>query len=271
MTENIDPLLSVVIATRNAKAHLQECLDSVYAQSNPSWEIVVIDGGSTDGTVEIIQRNSPKLKHWLSGADTGVYDAWNKALPHLEGAWVMFLGADDRIWDDKVLERAAPMLSDAKLRSRIVYGRVAITDEAGSVRREEGDEWTKLARRFRKEMCIPHQGVFHRRDIFSQREFDTSFRYAGDYFLLLDELLQKAPVFLNLRVSAWRQGGLTSSARNSFDVLREFRVARAKAGLREPPPYWSELKAMVKLVAAKVLGSGYTEGLLTAYRKLRGP
>jgi glycosyltransferase involved in cell wall biosynthesis len=270
MTKKSGPLLSVVIATLNARAHLQECLDSVYGQRNPSWEIIIIDGGSEDGTVEVIRNNAAKLKYWISESDAGVYAAWNKALPRLNGDWIIFLGADDRLWDDAVLQRAESVLTDHSLTSRIVYGRVAIISENGDFLGEEGRAWTHIWRRFQQEMCIPHQGVFHRREIFSTTRFDTSFRYAGDYDLLLRELKKAPPIFLDLCIATWRQGGLTSSAARSLKVLREFRTARAKMGIVSGHPYWSESKAMAKLGLGYLLGRKHAEGFLATYRKLRG-
>jgi glycosyltransferase involved in cell wall biosynthesis len=267
MTDKRLPLLSVVVSTMNARAHLQECLDSVFTQTDPRWEVIVIDGGSCDGTKTVIQENVSRLKYWLSEPDTGVYDAWNKALPHVSGHWVMFLGADDRLWDEKVLSAVSPALSAAS--SRIAYGRVALTDEQGLVVREEGQAWVRVAARFRNEMCIPHQGVFHRADIFRNKRFDASFRYAGDYMLLLEEVFREPPLFPDTRVSTWRQGGLTSSAGQSIKVLREFRVARAKAGIGGRAPLWTEYKAWGKYALERILGRNESARLLNAYRRRR--
>lgn len=267
MTTPARPFFSIIVSTLNACEHLQECLDSVYRQTVRSWEIIVIDGGSRDGTLEIIKNNAARLKYWVSEPDRGVYDAWNKAIPHVNGRWVMFLGADDALWEDAVFEKAVSPLSD--LDCHIAYGRVALISAKGDLMRYEGEEWSCIAQRFRREMCIPHQGVFHRSDIFQQKSFDTSYRYAGDYALLLGEVLQRPPYFLDLCVSTWRQGGLTSSARHSISVLREFRRARVRVGLRGRGPLFTETKAWGKYVMERLLGAKSAEALLAIYRKLR--
>lgn len=269
MTPSSSPFFSIILSTLNARTRLQECLDGIYGQSCPSWEIIVIDGGSRDGTLDVIQKNLERLKYWISEPDNGVYDAWNKALPHVAGRWVMFLGADDRLWENSVLEKAIPLLSDLGLDGRIAYGRVALIDANGNVLRYEGREWSHIMRRFRKEMCIPHQGVFHRSDIFQHRSFDASYRYAGDYALLLEEVLNSPPRFIDLCVAGWRQGGLTSNAGQSIRVLREFRTARARMGLRGRGPLFTEMKAWGKYGMQRLLGAKSTEAVLAAYRKLR--
>lgn len=87
--------ISVVIATYNCAETLQDCLDSIYAQTYPDIDIVVIDGGSKDATVQVIRSNEEYLGYWISEPDRGIYDAWNKAIIQAKGEWVYFLGADD--------------------------------------------------------------------------------------------------------------------------------------------------------------------------------
>jgi len=92
--------ISIIIVTYNAASTLQACLDSVYRQKYPALKIIIIDGNSTDGTVDIIKANINKIYYWKSEPDTGIYDAMNKALKQVTGQWVYFLGADDELYDD---------------------------------------------------------------------------------------------------------------------------------------------------------------------------
>jgi glycosyltransferase involved in cell wall biosynthesis len=91
------PKVSVIIVTYNAVKTLQAALDTIYSQTYPNIEVVVIDGLSTDGTVEILKANDAKIAFWKSEKDTGVYDAMNKAVTQVTGEWVYFLGADDEL------------------------------------------------------------------------------------------------------------------------------------------------------------------------------
>jgi glycosyltransferase involved in cell wall biosynthesis len=85
---------SIVIAVMNGAKTLRQTLGSVFTQSYPGWEVIVQDGGSTDGTLDILRGCGNHLD-WRSGPDSGIYDAWNKAAERASGDWVLFLGADD--------------------------------------------------------------------------------------------------------------------------------------------------------------------------------
>jgi len=87
--------LTVIIVTYNAAATLQKSLDSVYMQSYPDIELIVIDGNSSDGTKDILIANNDKITYWRSEPDNGIYDAMTKALKQAKGDWIYFLGADD--------------------------------------------------------------------------------------------------------------------------------------------------------------------------------
>ncbi|MEQ1667696.1 MAG: glycosyltransferase [Sulfuriferula sp.] len=88
------PLISIIIAVYNGKATLQQCIDSVVQQTYSNKELIIIDGGSKDGTVELLEENRNKFSYWESEPDRGIYNAWNKGLTQAKGEWICFLGAD---------------------------------------------------------------------------------------------------------------------------------------------------------------------------------
>ncbi|HEY0608002.1 MAG TPA: glycosyltransferase family 2 protein [Chitinophaga sp.] len=89
--------LSIIIATYNAGLHLKECLASIREQSFKDLEILVIDGGSTDNTIDILKATDDPRLSWTSGSDAGIYDAMNKGIQLAKGKWCYFMGADDRL------------------------------------------------------------------------------------------------------------------------------------------------------------------------------
>src|SRR5690348_14220883 len=97
------PRVSLIIAVYNGASTIVKCLNSVAAQTYGSRELIVIDGGSTDGTVDILRCNADQLSYWISEPDTGVYNAWNKGLARARGEWIAFLGADDYLWTPDAL------------------------------------------------------------------------------------------------------------------------------------------------------------------------
>ena len=89
------PQVSIVVATMNAASTLERCLNAIVGQSFTQWELLIADGDSSDGTVDLIQKFHRSVAWWQSKEDDGIYDAWNQALDHARGEYVTFLGADD--------------------------------------------------------------------------------------------------------------------------------------------------------------------------------
>src|SRR3990170_1119466 len=104
---NLPPLFTIIVATLNSAHRLPRCIASFAGQTYPRRELIVMDGGSTDGTVDIIRTQGPAVAYWESSPDRGIYHAWNKALAHAHGEWICFLGADDYFWSPTSLSRVA--------------------------------------------------------------------------------------------------------------------------------------------------------------------
>ena len=87
--------ISIIIATFNAELRLSRCLDSIISQKTEEIELLIIDGGSVDGTLKLIDSYKGCIDFVLTEKDNGIYDAWNKGIRQAKGEWIMFLGADD--------------------------------------------------------------------------------------------------------------------------------------------------------------------------------
>lgn len=256
--------VSVVVGVKNGAASLQRCLDSVAAQSLAGRETIVIDGASTDGTVELLRENerAGKITRFLSEPDRGLYQAWNKALPLARGEWLCFLGCDDVFHDAGALEALVAGTAQAAGRARVVYGRINLVTPKGVVAETFGTAWPQARARFLAGIMIPHPGTLHHRSLFAERgRFDESFRIAGDYEMLLRELLEHEPAFVDRVVVDMQFGGMSSKPGAIYGTLHEILRARAAHGLHRVP-------ARLSLsLAAAWLGSGIRRVLgETAYR-----
>lgn len=269
------PLISVITATFNAARFLPDTIRSIRAQRYPDFEWIVIDGGSTDSTVELLKENDDIIDYWLSEPDRGIYSAWNKGLLQAQGEWICFLGADDYFWDAHALALMAERLEKLPAHVRVAYGQVMLISIIGQVIHAFGKPWEDVKWRFRQEMCIPHQGTMHRRSLFEQHgEFDESFRIAGDYEFLLRELKSADARFIPyITVAAMRQGGgISSVPKNSLVVLLESRRAQRMNGLRFPGWIWlmSLVRLYLRMLLWKILGERQARKMLDLGRRMMG-
>lgn len=269
------PLISVITATYNAARFLPDTISSIRAQSYPNIEWIVIDGGSTDATVDLLKANEDITDYWLSEPDRGIYSAWNKGLMQAKGEWFCFLGADDYLWDTHVLEQMSERLQKLPESVNVAYGEIRLVSADGKVIYGFGEPWENVRERFKQTMCIPHQGTMHRRGLFEKHgKFDESFRIAGDYELLLRELKSADARFISgIIVAAMRQGGgISSVPANSLVVLRESRRAQRKNGLSLPGTIWlmSVARLYLRMLLWKMLGERLARKALDLGRRVMG-
>jgi glycosyltransferase involved in cell wall biosynthesis len=170
--QNNPAKINIVIVTYNAAKTLQACLNSIYKQQYPAIEIIIIDGQSTDGTIQLLQDNNQCITYWKSEKDSGIYDAMNKATKHLTGDWVYFLGADDELFPE--FSDMAYELKDNKI---IYYGNV-LSD--GKKRSGE------LSPYYMAKGGIYHQAIIYPRAVFNKYLFNTKYKIAADYALNME-------------------------------------------------------------------------------------
>lgn len=205
----------------NGADTIQQCIYSISSQTYPHKELIIIDGASADSTVAILERNDQQIKYWESNKDRGIAHAWNKALEHVNGDWVLFLGADDRLLDDRVLLDIANILRKDNIND-VIYGKIIFEGGAnhGAV---IGDAFniSKMKRR----MIIPHTAAFHRRSFFDAvGKFDEIFKMAMDYEILLRKRTLAAS-FVDRHITVMGGNGISSKLIvNSFFESRKAQI-----------------------------------------------
>ena len=125
--------ISVVTVCYNAADCIEHTMLSVLNQSYPDIEYIVIDGGSTDGTVDIIKKYADRLAYWVSEPDKGIYDAMNKGIAAASGSYINFMNAGDTFASDSVLAEIVPQINP---NSQIVYGDVVLKYRGTQFHRE---------------------------------------------------------------------------------------------------------------------------------------
>ncbi len=268
------PLFTVVTAVFNGAERLQSTIISVLGQSYSDVEFIVIDGGSTDGTLSILRKYEDAIDYWVSEPDRGVYDAFNKASRLITGEWTIFLGAGDLFYDANVLTSMAEVVRDAGLETEIFYGKVLLT-KSGTIPVETLNcPWDQMCGRWRSgRPVIPHhQGVFHRKRILSvEAPFDITYRIAADSKLLYKSIQRARPVFSDIIVASASIGGVSTDVRHTMVAAKEIIRINREFGFTN---YLHQLsffsKAAVKSTINKLWGETVSRFCIDEYRKLTG-
>lgn len=180
---SVQPLVSIVTIVFNGEAVLEKTIQSVIEQSYTNIEYIIIDGGSTDGTVAVIRRYEQKLSFWISEKDKGISDAFNKGIKFAKGEIIGFINASDWYEPDAVV-KAVAVMGDAD----IVYGRLRYWPQhAAPFVRHANHQLLK------SEMRLNHPAVFVTKKCYTQwGGFDENLKCAMDYDVLLRFYLKGA-------------------------------------------------------------------------------
>lgn len=165
------PVISIITVVRNGAASIEACINSVAKFASPEIEYIVIDGGSTDGTVEFLRSHESKINFWSSEPDQGIYDAMQKGLKQAHGAWILFLGCDDEL-----------AISPAELIPRLqephtIYYGNAYWKHSG----RHYDGFFSAAKLARTNLC--QQAVLYPRVALNKHPFNLRYRYQSDWEL----------------------------------------------------------------------------------------
>ena len=170
--------ISIITAVYNAADTIEQTIRSVVEQDYPNIEYIIIDGGSTDGTLDVIKKYEDRIAYWVSEPDKGIYDAMNKGLSAATGDYIYYLGADDCLYDTAVISKIVSCLK-SEAEPDVLCGAVMMVDPVYRIE--------KVYHSFFSEEAVlsgynaPHQGMFVRRAILNQHPFDIDYRVAADY------------------------------------------------------------------------------------------
>lgn len=166
--------ISVITVCFNAIQGIEKTITSVLSQSNPGIEYIVIDGGSKDGTVDVIQKYADRIDYFVSEPDGGIYDAMNKGVRVATGEWITFLNAGDTYYDNQSIE--AVFSHEIPSDTDVVYGYQVHRYSYGIFVRKQ----LPLSF-FSTGMPFGHESSFVRAEVMKRSGFDTRYRIAADY------------------------------------------------------------------------------------------
>lgn len=209
------PLVTVITAVFNGVDTIRSCIDSVLSQDYPNIEHIVMDGGSSDGTIDVLREYENRIASWISERDGGVYDAWNKALDLAHGEWIAFLGADDKYLPGAIAAYMA--LASENPAADYLCSQLKWLHPSG-YSRLIGVPWET---EFQRCSCVAHVGSLHRRSLFERYgRFDTTYRIAADYEFLLRAGEDLNAAFMPTVTAVMRAGGISDSSAGLREAKR---------------------------------------------------
>jgi glycosyltransferase involved in cell wall biosynthesis len=231
---NTEPKISVIIVVYNAANTVETAINSILEQTYKNTEVIVIDGGSVDGTLEILKKYKAANLRWISEPDKGIYDAMNKGIKFSSGEWLYFLGADDKLYGNKILE---DIFKESDLHdAEFLYGNVKRGTHS---KLYDGEfDYEKLLKK-----NISHQAVFYKTDIFLRSgSYNLRYRTHADWDVNLRcfENQTVKTKYIDKIIACFATGG--ASVNYDIPFLRECLMPRKIDFLKANPHILKNLK-----------------------------
>lgn len=218
--QHLHPKFSIITVTYNAGKVLEDTIQSVITQTYKNVEYIIVDGKSTDGTMDIVNRYREHIHTIVSEPDKGLYDAMNKGIALATGDYLCFLNAGDELHEDDTLQLIVHSLNGEKELPDVIYGETAIVDEKGHflrMRRLSTPEHLTW-KSFQHGMLVCHQAFMPRRDL--AVKYNLKYRFSADFDWCI-RIMKKSRVLHNthLTIIDYLNEGMTT--RNHKASLKE--------------------------------------------------
>lgn len=224
--------ISVITVSFNSSATIQKTFDSVRSQSFKNIEYIVIDGHSSDGTVDIIKSNSDIIDHWVSEKDRGLYDAINKGIQLATGDYIAILNSDDTFYTDHTLADMAAFI-ERNSDPPAVLGDIVQHNGKKTVRRYSAAKWKPAD--LKNGFMPPHPAVFIKKEIYDRLgTYRLGYRIGADYELLIRFFLKNKVGYRysGIVTTSMLTGGASSSGLRSYNIItKEIGQAFAQNGM----------------------------------------
>ncbi len=174
------PTFSIITVSYNEVKNIQRTLDSIGRQTCHDYELIVVDGGSTDGTVDLIRQYEHNITWWCSEPDRGIYNAMNKGVSHAIGDYLIFMNSGDAFYNNQVL---AEVLNRG-IHADVIEGYVIRTDKKRRLRERYKDIYVQLFTD-----TLSHQGAFIKRELLVAHPYDERYKIVADWKLWLETII----------------------------------------------------------------------------------
>lgn len=210
------PLFSIIIPTYNSAKTIKACLSSILDQQLGDFEIIIVDGVSTDETLSIAQSFNDQRIKIISEKDKGIYDAMNKGIDLVTGEWFYFLGSDDSLHHSEILNQVKLDI-EAHPNSKFLYGDVLTS--AKYIQRYQNHNYQKLIN-----LNICHQAIFYHYTLFDQIRYDLQYPICADWDFNLKVFRRKNnPIYLNKVIANYSLDGASNDWGSHPDFVNNFK------------------------------------------------
>lgn len=231
--KEMKPLVSIVTVSYNAVDIIEKTILSVLKQTYVNIEYLIIDGGSTDGTVDIIKKYADRITYWISEPDEGIYAAMNKGVRRAKGEWINFMNSGDSFYADNIVSKVF-----REDRSKVDF-------MVGIAAQSDGSLWKPVKEDFTFEDIfygneVNHQSSFIRRTLFQDGGYDTSKKIIADELFFVEQIVFKGKSYITLPyiICNYDITGISSRSKRilqeRFSFMKEYLPDRILADYEMP-------------------------------------
>lgn len=200
---------SVITINYNHKEGLIRTIESVIKQIYTEYEFIIIDGGSTDGSVDVIKKYAENITYWVSEKDKGVYHAMNKGVAHAHGDYCIFMNSGDCFHSPKALESVKEYEED------VICGQVSTFPS--------GHHKPTITLVDLMRISLPHQAMFIKRELLIKHPYDEKYKILSDWKFCIEALVLDNCSFRNIEVviSDYESGGISANSNGLLPIERK--------------------------------------------------
>jgi len=199
--------IGIITINLNNGEGLEKTINSVINQTYKNYEIIIIDGGSTDNSIDIIKKYKEHITYWVSEKDNGIYNAMNKGVEKCNSDYLIFLNSGDYFYENDTIKKIHPNLFDD-----IVYGDLFIHDKNRTfIKRYQ----PKVNKNYFLNDTLPHQASFIKKELFNGCKYDENYKIVSDWIFFFESIILKHKTYLHLPyiISNYSLGGVSSDSK----------------------------------------------------------
>lgn len=257
------PLISIVTIVYNDKDGVKKTINNIINQTYRNIEFIIIDGGSTDGTVDIIKKYRESIAYWISEKDGGIYDAFNKGLDIATGDFINFMNAGDTFYESQTIEKSVEKINH---KNKVYFGKVIVKYKGKSCLYPDLNNSIK---RFAKKRLPNHQSMFFPKNFYQNNKYNLNYKISADDDYKFRSINDYGLEFIDMTICEYSRGGVSANF-NDISILRQrivesWKIFRMHIGLIRAVR--SVIQHVVLFIIQKLFGVKFFYRVLDFFRR----